>query len=297
MALARLTCALVTTWGLILSRAAEHVRVAFVIAGSPRSFIYPAVHESIRVNLISAFCPADTCSADVFVRVSLADNTHEIRYRAVRDSKGIRIPGNVSDLPLIRHGLVRLLSDRVESQGTLSETWEDIGSSAEHQEMVTNFNTTRHFIFRTLDPRRYSMYFGRWADYQQARSYEREHGFEYSWFVHTRFDMAFGKPIQPHSYFSPNKVWVHNMWPTDMPDIFALLPARYADAYFSMDLLVQEGVMCLGGPNFDVKILKKKSLERLGFSFEQIKLASQNYCWRVDKLVSLLSTPFEQEYV
>ena len=48
------------------------------------------------------------------------------------------------------------------------------------------------------------------------------------------------------------------MWTADVPDIFALLPQEYADDYFSLDMLAQEGIMCLGGPNFDLKILTTK---------------------------------------
>lgn len=54
------------------------IRVAFVLAGSPRSFVYPHIHESIRFNLINAFCPPSSCVADVFARVSGSDNTHEV---------------------------------------------------------------------------------------------------------------------------------------------------------------------------------------------------------------------------
>ena len=287
MALARLTCALVTTWGLILSRAAEHVRVAFVIAGSPRSFIYPAVHESIRVNLISAFCPADTCSADVFVRVSLADNTHETRYGAVKDSKGIRIPGNMSDKPLIRHALSRLIVDQAKNgSGYMDVVWMDVGSKAEKLLMESHFPSFRHKVYQTLDPRRYSMYFGRWAAYQQAKNYARENKFRYSWFVHTRFDMAFGKPIEPHSYWPSNKIWVHDMWAIHMPDVFALLPARFADPYFSIDLLVKDDAMCLGGPNFDPQHVTISYLDHIGFSVYEIGKINNLRCPNPDRGVS-----------
>ena len=260
--------------------AAEMIHVAFIIAGSPRSFIFPAVHESIRVNLISAFCPIDTCSADIFVRVSLSDNTHEqsIYGGGVKDSRGIHIAGQDADRPLIKHGLLRLVADRNDSHGAISEAWVDVGTVAEREEMKAHFNSSRHRVFRELDPRRYSMYFGRWSAFQQARSYEREHGLRYAWFVHTRFDMAFGAPIQRYSHFSLNKVWVPNSWPLDVPDIFALIPAKFAAAYYSMDTLVQEGVMCLGGPNFNLTILNPEHLKTIGFSSELVNLALQNAC-------------------
>jgi len=51
--------------------------VAFVFAGSARSFVSPYVHKTIKHNLIDSFCPHDNmCKYDVFVRVSSNDNNH-----------------------------------------------------------------------------------------------------------------------------------------------------------------------------------------------------------------------------
>ena len=251
------------------------IHVAFIIAGSPRSFIFPAVHESIRVNLISAFCPIDTCSADVFVRVSLSDNTHTVDGEAVANSKGVVIPADERERPLVRHALHRL---HLAVRGAMNATWVDVGSVAEREEMKAHFNSSRHRIFRELDPRRYSMYFGRWSAYQQARSYEREHGLRYAWFVHTRFDMAFGAPIQPYFKLPSTKLWVHDTWASDVPDIFALIPAALADAYYSMDLLVQDKAMCLGGPNFNKASVEDSTLVAMGFNAHEIYIAKKVRC-------------------
>ena len=251
------------------------IHVAFVIAGSPRSFIYPAVHESIRLNLISAFCPIDTCSADLFMRISASDNTHMLNGHAVVDGKGIRIAADVKELPLIQHALHRL---HMAVRGVMKVNWVDVGSSAELEEMKAHFNSTRHRVFRELDPRRYSMYFGRWAAFQQAKLYEREQGLHYSWFVHTRFDMAFGEPIQPYYQWSSKKMWVHDMWAWDVPDIFALLPAEFADTYYSLDLLVQDNAMCLGGPNFSNATVEYSQLMKRGFDEEDLKTTKLVMC-------------------
>ena len=252
------------------------IHVAFIIAGSPRIFIYPAVHESIRVNLISAFCPVDTCSADVFVRVSLSDNTHTVDGVAVANSKGVVIPADEEERPFVRHALHRL---HLAVRGAMNATWVDVGSVAERDEMKAHFNSSRHRVFRELDPRRYSMYFGRWSAFNQARSYEREHGLRYAWFVHTRFDMAFGAPIQPYFKWPSTKLWVHDTWAADVPDIFALIPAAFADAYFSMDLLVQEQAMCLGGPNFNKSSVEDSALIAMGFSAHERYIAETVLCW------------------
>ena len=57
-----------------------------------------------------------------------------------------------------------------------------------------------------------------------------------------------------------------------IPNIFALLPTRFADSYFSMDLLVQESAMCLGGPNFNNATVKDSMLLRLGFDEGERKM-------------------------
>ena len=258
----------------------EQTRVAFIIAGSPRSFIYPAIHESIRVNLISSFCPMDSCSADVFVRVSLSDNTHETERGAVKDSRGIAVAGTEQDRPLIEHAISRLA---LNNQTHVHGVWVDVGSVAEQEDMKAKFTSLLHRIYRTLDPRRYSMSFGRWSAYQQAKNYEREHGLHYTWFVHTRFDMAFGAPIQPYSHWSSNKLWVHDMWTSYLPDVFALLPSRFADAYFSMELLVREGAMCLGGPNFNPQHATISRLNQLGFTYQEIGKVMSIRCPNPDR--------------
>ena len=47
-------------------------RVAVCFSGAIRSFVHPAVHNSIRVNLIEAI-EADGCEVDVFAYATLKD--------------------------------------------------------------------------------------------------------------------------------------------------------------------------------------------------------------------------------
>jgi hypothetical protein len=73
---------IVMQWFYLMSSLSEKTetdkdRIAFIFAGSIRSFVFPFVHESLRHNLIRAFCPPSKCIADVFVRISSSDNTHE----------------------------------------------------------------------------------------------------------------------------------------------------------------------------------------------------------------------------
>ena len=114
----------------------DRERVAFVLSGSPRSFIHPFVHETIRRNLLIAFCPRDACIADVFVRVSTVDNKHQ----------GFNATGFFSRqpegeiVPKIKAGLSRLRL----GEGTLTVNWVEIGSDEERREMIEAYPSTRH---------------------------------------------------------------------------------------------------------------------------------------------------------
>jgi hypothetical protein len=48
-------------------------RVAIIMAGSARSFIFPMIHWSIKTNVIDAL---DAERVDIFVRVNTQDNVH-----------------------------------------------------------------------------------------------------------------------------------------------------------------------------------------------------------------------------
>lgn len=149
--------------------------------------------------------------------------------------------------------------------------WTNVGSTNEYEEMAVRLPSPRHRIFRDLDPRRYSMHFNRWSAFQQAKDFERRHNISYSWFVHSRLDMAVGQPLPSYSSYSPFQVFVPDLWFSDVPDTFALIPATYSDAYFSMDVMVEKGNMCLGGPNFDLSSATPSSLKtRFNYSVAMI---------------------------
>jgi len=226
-------------------------RIAFVFAGSPRSLIVPPVHESIRENLINSFCPIDYCISDVFVRVSLSDNTH-----GGLDSLGKLSHGDTNMKPTVKYAILRL-NPQINSTHSFTDIdWTDIGSQKEKNEMLTSkYNTTRHKIFRVLDPRRYSMYFNRWSVYKMALDRENELGKKYDWIVHARLDAMWGEPIRPFYDWSKDNVYCPDTWWSDVPDTFALLPRKWSDGFFDLDSLVAPRAMCLGGPNFDPLIL------------------------------------------
>ena len=259
-------------------------RVAFIFAGNGRSFDMYPVYDSLRENLISSFCPVGRCTADVFLRISLTDNIHAGLF----DSAGLLLSKQVRDASLTSHAISRL-NVHEEIGGRTLVDWKDIGSEEEKKDMDrylenlsylgNNLLQQRHKIFRALDPRRYSMYFNRWSAYMMAVAEEKRTGVKYSWIVHSRLDTMWGEPIKPLYIWSLQKVWVIDTWDTEVPDTFALLPRNASDAFFSIDGLVQKGVMCLGGPNFNPSTLQHSYLlETLKFSPSDLDIVDSSIC-------------------
>merc|ERR1711871_1918106 len=138
---------------------------------------------SIRENLIASFCPIEYCISDVFVRVSQSDNTH-----GGLDSFGTLKQGDPSNIPSIKYAIDQLNPQSGEgTEGVTMVDWTDIGSTKEREEMLNSpFNSQVHKVLRTLDPRRYSMYFNRWSAYQMVLKKEISNGYNYTWIVHAR---------------------------------------------------------------------------------------------------------------
>lgn len=253
----------------------NHAHIAFVFAGGVRSFVMPTVHESIRYNLIHAFCPPSTCTGDVFVRLSIADNTHD---GAGKNSTGKAIEGGEEKLNEALQYLDHLSHDSID--GKLVYEVVNIGSPEEALQMdsITN-KSVKQKIYRDLDPRRYSMYFNRWAAYQLAMQEEIKSNKKYTWVVHARLDMAWGAPVKPYNMWSAQKVWVPDCWYADVPDTFALLPRHFSEFFYTLDGQYEPPeVMCLGGPNFDPNSLNRDSLLARGYTEEEITLAQQSLC-------------------
>jgi len=153
--------------------------VAFVFAGSARSFVSPYVHKTIKHNLIDSFCPHDNmCKYDVFVRVSSNDNNH-----VGANSKGT-LSIAPSDLRTVISSVIKVLSPSSQSVGRLFTEYFEIGTNEEIRSMIEyakQHPTTemKHKVYRELDLRRYSMYFNRWKAYDMALRQERLMGANY----------------------------------------------------------------------------------------------------------------------
>ena len=65
---------------------------------------------------------------------------------------------------------------------------------------------------------------------------------------------------------------------SEVPDTFALLPRLYSDQFFSLNSLVAEGAMCLGGPNFDKESLSAMGIVRHNLSAEEEAFAKEHLC-------------------
>lgn len=182
-------------------------RVAFVFAGSPRSFLTPYVRKSIKLNLLESFCPRPDCTYDVFARVSTNDNNH-IGVSA----KGVLKQGTDEEIQQIKETILELQPPK-DSGGKLYTKLYGIGTPAEKEEMVTfGSGNFRHHLFLEFDPRRYSMYYGRWAAYDMAVQNEIRIGKNYTWIVHVRLDAAWGDPIKPVHLWSPAYLYAPDVW-------------------------------------------------------------------------------------
>lgn len=138
----------------LLQQPQHTARIAFVFAGSARSFINPAVHESIRFNLIRALCPASRCVGDVFVRLSTTDNNHR-GY----DSVGVL---KTSTTRTVMRKTEAALERLQTPNGKLVVKRVDIGGDTERADMDSHIAKhsndwdaqMRHKVYRYLDGRR-----------------------------------------------------------------------------------------------------------------------------------------------
>jgi hypothetical protein len=252
----------------LLSEDSDSGKVAFIFAGSPRTFVHPILFKTLKKNLIEGFCPRPQCEPHVFARLSFSDNVHEgVRYSSV----GVTLPrSDKTDFILSK---VKDLAQRVTIEIV------DIGSDQEKQEILRHgANRTFHKIYRELDSRRYSMYYNRWAAYQMAVKAEQEQGFRFEWVVHGRMDFFFGGPVRPYHVYS-KIMWAVDQWSYNIPDVFALLPRKFSDIFYSVDeMYAENNVPCLGGPDFHSAAVTETALTQSGYSPDTIKLILSELC-------------------
>jgi len=240
-------------------------RVTFIIAGASRSFAM--VQKSILQNVVSVLCPAAYCHASVFLQLSLQDNVHSQNRSTSMNGSGFFV--KKSEWPDVSLWKMRASTNfhmrRLDVQSAFEKRlFEDYVLN--HSENPERQRTLRHY-----DPRRYSMWFTRYAAWKWMQDISRKGSRftteEQDLFVFLRPDIAWTWPVPPLSYFNvrrvghvaesrqkrEQKVWVHDTWFAPTPDTFAFLSSSVtARAYFSMESLVKPGVACLGGPNLEL---------------------------------------------
>lgn len=245
--------------------------VAYVFAGSARSFVMPSMKQTIRKNLIEAFCPPITCVGDVFVRVSSNDNNH-VGIDAVGSLK-------VADASYKMKINESLTAISPKPPGALIVQYYEIGSLAEKKRMEDyGEGRFKHKVYRELDPRRYSMYFGRYIAYTMVLEREKLLGRQYTWVILSRLDTQWGEPIKPVHLWEPNKLYAPDIWYVEIPDNLGIMSRHISDIYFSLDGMMHPKVFCLGGPNLNTNLLTPQSLSKMGFTSEEIALIDEEDC-------------------
>jgi hypothetical protein len=207
-------------------------KIAYIFAGSARSFICPKVHWSLKFNVLDAFGG----EAYSFVRISTEDN------RNVKTGKGVIWTPQYNDQEITE--ALKILNPR---------TIEHFSLQNEEEEMKKYYPGVAHTIFRENDRRRYSMFFNRVMGYRLVLNYEKEHQMKFDWVVLIRLDAAWSGPVNPIEDYSKDRVWLTETGYVAFNDQFMLIPRQYSDYLFSLDTKVDRRVYCLGGPDVEVK--------------------------------------------
>ena len=262
----------------------------FVMVGAVRTL--DKTYGSIKRNLLYQVCPPDEgCVAHLVTHFSYADNRPDVKGN---DPMGMLVKNAID-----RQKVAELFPPSAYLHIHPVEPGYNTGSEQEQEAMdfiQNRSNATfahRIKLWRVGDPRRFSMWFSRyWAwKYVQETLMEKE-GMKFDFITFTRPDLFWHLPAPKPEFFvrqastSPNPsldLWVHDSYYAFLPDTFAFMPNAYvAEMYFSIERLLEPGVACLGGPNFDgalvQKRLKLQGLIEKSFNVSEIKTPSDPWC-------------------
>jgi hypothetical protein len=223
------------------------------------------------MNFLFPICPPPRCVAQLVVHLSSADNRpstddNDPRGRAKRSEKDVDIMDFLGLSQFLWPG--PLYVHKVDGY--------DIGSAEEgaamdmvEAELSDATVRGRMRMLRFADPRRYSMWFARaWAWRSAETLILGETSCDF--FAFTRPDLLWLLPAPTVEFFKhfvqerDSDVWVHDSYYSNVPDTFALFASQHAaNLYFSLPSLVEPGVACLGGPNFN-QILVRDRLSQIG---------------------------------
>jgi hypothetical protein len=230
--------------------------IAYVFAGSARSFICPKVHWSIKSHLIDALGG----NPHVFIRLSLEDNVN------VKTGHGVLEKLDYGEVDVMR--IVSILNPRKVDFFSFSNQTID---------MERDFPSPIHTVFRENDQRRYSMFYHRCKAYQMVLEYEQQHRMKFDWVVLVRLDAAWVEPILPIQAYDSDRVWITETGYELFNDQFMLIPRQFSDYLYDLDTKVRQGVYCLGGPDVERWKCDPEQLRQKGVSEEKIQ-AVLPYC-------------------
>jgi len=235
----------------------EPIRIAYIFAGSVRSFICPHVHWSLRFNAIDALGG----EAYTFIRVSTEDN------RNTKTGKGVVWTPKYTEDNILE--TLKILNPR---------KLEYFSLSTQEEEMKKNFPSEIHTVFRENDLRRYSMYYHRCMGYRLAMDYEQEHHIRFDWVALIRLDAAWLEPIFPIEYYANDRVWLTETGYVAFNDQFMLIPRQYSDYIYDLNTKVNESVYCLGGPDVETWKCNRTQLIEKGIGEQKINQTLQHCC-------------------
>ena len=226
----RRCCLVLGSWCLV-----DACRVAFVFVGHARSFVRPAVHESIRLNLIDGFA-GDECQAHVFWL--FADEP----LNATTSSA----PAALALERLFRPTRVAVHHHRSEEEAAACAP-----PSARSRAELIALGTDRDFKFLADPPEAVAnaaAQFARWrAAFELVREHERASGDAFDWLVRARFDTGWYSAIAPAATFRADRVYVPIHTWNGVSDQLAIVPRHLARAYFDAASVFERCVADVGG--------------------------------------------------
>ena len=225
-------------------------KIAYIFAGSARSFVCPQVHWSIKANLIDALGG----EPHSFVRMSLEDNKN------VKTGTGIIFKPEFDERE-INETLKILNPDIIERFSYTTQV----------EEMKRLFPQPIHTVFRENDQRRYSMFYHRCRAYELMLNYEKENNIKFDWVVLGRVDAGWLEPLLPIEAYDNDRVWITETGYDRFNDQFMLIPRQYSDYLYDLNTKVQKGVYCLGGPDVETWKCNTTALQQRGVSEEKIQ--------------------------
>ena len=237
-------------------------KIAYVFAGSVRSFVCPKVHWSLKQNLIDALGGEPY----VFIRTSTEDN------RNIKTGNGTIYKPKYDQIDIDE--TLKLLNPRDITYFSLATQFE---------EMIANFPGDVHTVFRENDQRRYSMFFHRCMAYRMVLKYELAHQMKFDWVVLVRLDAAWLEPVLPIEAYAKDRVWITETGYDRFNDQFMLIPRQFSDYLYDLNTKVRKEVYCLGGPDVELWKCNATELASRGIDLHKAGKILEHCCPDVQK--------------